>query len=114
LLNDAPLENEPGHSKISKEFMPYQKSIEFSNINFAVCDIINRNKRKIPYPFEIFYPFMKESFLKHYDKMMEFVESKKEDVSTQVVTIYSMNTSIDYGALKTKLMDTKMVVDSEQ
>ena len=34
LLNDSPLENEPGHTTNSRDFVPYQKSIEFSNINF--------------------------------------------------------------------------------
>jgi ubiquitin-protein ligase len=52
LLNDSPLENEPGHTKNSREFVPYQKSIEFSNINFAICDIITLSKNKIPYQFK--------------------------------------------------------------
>ena len=55
LLNESPLENEPGQSKNSRDFVPYQKSIEFSNINFAICDIINLSKHKIPYPFQVFY-----------------------------------------------------------
>jgi ubiquitin-protein ligase len=114
LLNNAPLENEPGHNKSSKEFMPYQKSIEFSNINFAVCDMINRCKQKIPYPFEIFYPFMRESFLKCYDKLVEFVESKQQENGTQVVNIYSMNTNIDYVSLKTKLLETRNIVENDK
>lgn len=42
LLNNSPLENEPGQTKTSKDFIPYQKSIEFSNINFAICELIKK------------------------------------------------------------------------
>jgi ubiquitin-protein ligase len=113
LLNEAPLENEPGHSKTSKDFISYQKSIEFSNINFSICDIINKGNKKIPYPFELFYPFMKETFLKNFDKLLEFVETKKDENSTQIVTIYSMNTNINYISLKAKLINTKYIVENE-
>lgn len=114
LLNESPLENEPGHSKTSKEFIPYQKSIEYSNINFAICDIINRSKQKIPSPFEIFYPFMKEMFFKNYDKILEFVESKKDEHSVQQVSIYSMTTHINYVSLKEKLINTKHIVELDK
>ena len=110
LLNDSPLENEPGQSKRSRDFIPYQKSIEYSNINFAVCDIINLSKKKIPYPFEIFYPFMKENFFKNYDKIIEFVESKNDETGLENVIIYGMTTVINYPNLKDKLIQTKKLV----
>lgn len=110
LLNDSPLENEPGQSKRSRDFIPYQKSIEYSNINFAVCDIINLSKKKIPYPFEIFYPFMKENFFKNYDKIIEFVETKKDEHGLENVIIYGMTTVINYPNLKDKLIQTKKLV----
>ena len=111
LLNESPLENEPGQTKQSKDYIPYQKSIEFRNISFAICDLINKSKLQIPQPFEIFYPFMKENFLKNYDKIMNFVELKKNDTSTQNVCIYSMTTYINYITLKEKLILTKNIVD---
>jgi len=113
LLNECPLENEPGHSKNSADFIPYQRSIEFSNIHFAICDIINRQKNKIPSPFEIFYPFLKENFYKNYDKIMEFVEKKNGEQSVVAVQIYSMRTSINYSELKYKLIETKLILDTE-
>jgi ubiquitin-protein ligase len=116
LLNDAPLENEPGQSKSSSDFIPYQKSIEFKNIDFAICDIINRSKRKIPSPFDMFYPFMKQCFLVNYDAILNFVKDKiKENIilSRQVVNIYNMSTNIDYGILEKKLISTKEIVESE-
>jgi ubiquitin-protein ligase len=114
LLNDAPLENEPGHNKNNKDFIPYQKSIEFSNINFAICDIINRSKQKIPSPFEIFYPFMKETFLKNYDRILKFIDSKEGEISLQKVVIYAMNIQIDYPFLKQKLIDTHFIIINEK
>lgn len=111
LLNDAPLENEPGQTKSCRDFIPYQKSIQYSNINFSICEIINLSKKKIPTPFEIFYPFMREIFLKNYDKIMAFVESKKDENGLQIVHIYKMNTFIDYLALKHKLISTKNIIE---
>jgi ubiquitin-protein ligase len=114
LLNDSPLENEPGHSKTSKDFIPYQKSIEFSNINFAICDIITLSKHKIPNPFQLFYSFMKEHFVKNYDKLLEFVEKNKENNDIYDVHIYMMSTKIDYINLKQKLIDTNIAVQTQK
>jgi ubiquitin-protein ligase len=114
LLNDAPLENEPGQSKTSSDFLSYQKSIEFSNINFSICDIIDISKNKIPAHFELFYPFMKENFIKNYDKILEFVEKRQNlESKTEIVSIYRMQTIINYASLKTKLIKTKKIVDSK-
>ena len=114
LLNEAPLENEPGQSNQSIDFIPYQKSITFSNINFAICDIINLSKNKIPIHFEIFYIFMKENFIKNFDKILEFVETQQiNEPKTERVRIYNMTTHIDYICLKQKLIDTKLIIDSE-
>ena len=114
LLNEAPLENEPGHGKSSKDFIPYQKSIEFSNINFAICDIINLSNKKIPSPFEIFYPYMIQNFEKNYDKIMAFIESNTSNISTQIVEVYNMNTLINYLALKDKLIQTKHILEQDK
>lgn len=110
LLNDSPLENEPGQTKASKSFVPYQKSIEFSNIQFAVYDLLHPSKKLIPEPFTTFYPIMTQLFLKNYDKLMEFVESKKEENGIQSVPIYGMRTKIDYIELKTKLIELRTML----
>lgn len=110
LLNDAPLENEPGQNKKSIDFIPYQKSIEYKNIDFSVCDMIL--KKKIPQPFEMFYPFMKELFIHNYDKLLQRIKDKNNEVSIQKVCIYNMHTNIDYSALENKLIQTKQFIDS--
>jgi len=113
LLNDAPLENEPRQSKESTDFVPYQKSIEFKNIDFSICDMIL--KQKIPEPFQIFYPFIIEQFINNYDKLFAFVQSHKfNEPSNQVVLRYNMNTHIDYSKLEQKLIHTKEFVDSQK
>ena len=110
LLNDSPLENEPGQTKTSRDFVPYQKSIEFSNIQFAVYDLLHPSKKLIPDPFNTFYPIMKQLFFKNYDKLMEFVESKKEENGIQTVSIYGMRTYINYIGLKTKLIELRNIL----
>jgi ubiquitin-protein ligase len=112
LLNDSPLENEPGHNKTSKDFIPYQKSIEFKNIDFSVCEMILKNR--IPNPFQIFFPFMKESFNNNYDKFLSIIKSKSMKVSTQYVSIYNMNINIDYISLEKKLIETKTFIDLQK
>lgn len=116
LLNDSPLENEPGQGKNSRDFIPYQKSIEFKNIDFAICDLVNRSKHKIPPPFEIFYPIMKQQFLINYDLVLKFIHNKivENDISSkQIVSIYNMHTDIDYKNLEKKLVSTKEIIEFE-
>jgi ubiquitin-conjugating enzyme E2 O len=112
LLNDSPLENEPGQRKTSKDFIPYQKSIEFKNIDFAICDMILQNK--IPEPFKIFYPFIKEQFICNYDKLLTYVQSKTTKESIEYVSLYNMTVRINYTDLENKLIETKLVIDSQK
>jgi ubiquitin-protein ligase len=111
LLNDSPLENEPGQGKQSIDFIPYQKSIEFKNIDFAICDMIL--KKSIPEPFENFYPFMKQNFINNYDKILDYIKTKSNEKSIQNVGIYRMTTRIDYQTLESKLVQTKQIIDSQ-
>ena len=112
LLNDSPLENEPGQTKVSKDFIPYQKSIEFSNINFAICDLINKTSNRIPKDFDIFYHYMIENFLKNYENILKFIDSKNEEISNQRVYIYNMNTNINYIELKKKIIETRNYIEN--
>lgn len=112
LLNEAPLENEPGESKKSKNFIPYQKSIEFKNIDYAICDTILKNR--IKEPFKIFHHFIIEHFINNYDKLLSFIKSKNNYKSCQEVTIYSMSTEINYSNLENKLIKTKEFIDSKK
>lgn len=112
LLNDSPLENEPGQYKQSRDFIPYQKSIEFKNIDFAICDMFLNNK--IPQQFQIFYPFMRENFINNYDKLLTYVKNKSNEITTQHVIIYNMTTNINYYNLENKLIQTKTFIDLQK
>jgi ubiquitin-conjugating enzyme E2 Z len=112
LLNDTPLLNEPGQTKHSRDFISYQKSIEFKNIDFAICDMIIHNKTKHNVC-QMFYTIMKEQFNNKYDKLLQYIKSQTNEVSIQKVGIYDMTTVIDYFTLETKLIKTKQIIDSE-
>ena len=112
LLNEYPLENEPGQSKHCRDFLPYQKSIEYKNIEFAICKLLS-DKNKIPKPFDIFYPFMVEHFNRNYDKLMEFVKSKPSEVNLLRVNLYGMSTNINYPFLEKKLIEIKELVSEK-
>lgn len=103
LLNNEPLLNEPGLTKTSRGFLEYQKSIEYMNIKFAICDMMDVTNSSIPEPFTIFYSFMKEHFIKNYDKILEFVNLNENLIEQLRVDIYSMNTHVNYPTLKQRL-----------
>jgi ubiquitin-protein ligase len=104
LLNENPIFNEPGMSHSSPDIQPYHNSIEYTNINFAICDMIDKSKKVIPEKFEIFYPNMKKNFFENYDNIIEFIDSKNKIVTTYYVQIFSMRTSINYIQLKKKII----------
>ena len=110
LLNDKPLLNEPGQLITGRDFIPYQKSIEFLNIDFALCDILGNMKRWVPEHFSHFYPFMNEHFLKNYDKLLAFVESNADTNELYHVSIFQMNTTANYLALKDKIVALKAAI----
>jgi ubiquitin-protein ligase len=103
LLNETPLLNEPGQHKTSKDYNPYNKSIEYTNIDFAICELIDPSKNKIPEQFLSFYPFMKERFYANYDKLVDFINSKTGLNEYYNVQIYQMETHVKYDMLKEKM-----------
>ena len=70
--------------------MPYNKIIEYTNIDFAVCNLLDKTKKLIPERFVSFYPFMKELFLKNYDKLVAIVDGKNGLDENYYVQIYQM------------------------
>ena len=53
---------------------------------------------------------MKENFIKNYDKLLEFVESKQNENDVQKVSIYMMTTNINYIELKKKLIKSTILI----
>jgi len=111
LLCKDPLLNEPGVNKDNIDMNNYNNIIEFSNINVAVCDIINKTEGIYMPFFENFYPFVKENFIKNYDNLIEFANKKNEEFYNQSIILktnfYSMNININYNKVITRLNECK-------
>ena len=107
LLTNAPLLNEPSCTVRNIDYEPYNKSIRFLNLSFAVCHYM-QSIDNVPLMFQIFYPHMKSIFVKNWDKHIALVDEYIHPFPRNVVVgIYNMNTCIDYMFLKKRLMDLK-------
>lgn len=112
LLCKDPLLNEPGVAKTHQDFNKYTQIVEHSNIKIAVCDIVNKKEGIYNDKFDIFYTYVKENFLKNYDKLLEFVDKQ---ISSEIfkekpvfhTNYYTMNVIIDYELLRNKLVECK-------
>lgn len=115
ILNESPLENEPGFDKYSIDYIPYQKSIEYMNIKFSICEIITMiNKKDLCLTkFEQFYPIMKENFVKNYDKLMAFIQSNNKETHRYIVYVYNMITDVNYETLENMLIETNKLIMEE-
>jgi hypothetical protein len=111
LLNENPFLNEPGQTPSSRDCIAFNKSIEYSNIQFAVCKILNNCKGHL-HPgynldnFNIFYPDLINLFEKNYDKLLDIVTKKSNSIEKSeelIVQIYGMKTYTDYAKLLTIL-----------
>ena len=111
LLNDMPFLNEPGQHPGSRDCVSYNKSIEYCNINFAVCEMVNPLKNAVPEQFRGFCPYLKEHFYKNYDQILDFVVKKNKVIEVLCVPIYSMQTNVNYVKLKDNLIETKRILD---
>jgi len=115
LLCKDPLLNEPGVNKSNPDMKSYDEIIQYSNIDIAVCDIIEKKSGVfIPF-FENFYPFVKENFLKNYDKLLEFAEKKNAEFNETPndfrTGFYSMKIKVDYNKVIERLKESKALVE---
>ena len=114
LLCKTPLLNEPGVPSTHKDMANYTTIIEYSNLSIAVCDIIMKQKDVYIHFFENFRPFIKENFLKNYEKILSFCEKKKLVFTNKPVisttSFYNMRIKIDYEKVIEKLIETKLLL----
>jgi hypothetical protein len=97
----------------NKDIDNYNTIIEYSNINIAICDMINKTESIYNPKFEMFYFIMKEQFHKNYDKIYEIIRQRKSErnslepmyVST---AMYAMNVCVNYSTLHHKFVSIKM------
>lgn len=117
LLCNQPLLNEPGFDIKNPDVIPYEEIITYSNINIAVCDIIQKKPGVFMPFFENFYPFVKENFIKNFDKLIEISEKKNIEykLSNSIVRtrIYNMNIDINYKTVIEKLKISKQFLENK-
>jgi ubiquitin-protein ligase len=115
LLCSNPLLNEPGVTIENNDMINYTNIIEFSNINIAICDIVNKKTGVYQPFFENFYPFVKEHFNNNYNKLIDFANIQLAEKFTHPTHLstefYEMNVTIDYNYIVNKLKKTKETID---
>jgi ubiquitin-protein ligase len=96
ILNDTPLLNEPKITVEHKDYIPYNKLIEYKNVEISILKYLEKNN--LPYEFHCFYPVMVENYLKYYDYFIKkFKERPREFVN---ISLYSVNMlSLNYKNL---------------
>jgi ubiquitin-protein ligase len=115
LLCKDPLLNEPGVSNTHEDMKSYDEIIQIANLDIAICSILQKKEGIFLPFFENFFPYMKENFLKNYDKLMEFAEKKSVEFngeSKQFSTrYYSMRITANYKKVINRLKETKQIVE---
>ena len=115
LLCSDPLLNEPGVGKAHNDMSSYNEIINFANIDVAVCDIVEKKNSVFMPFFENFYPFVKENFIKNYDKLVEIANKKNEEFKNTCVNFktgyYAMNVNVDYSKVINRIQACKEIVE---
>lgn len=117
LLCNNPLLNEPGVTITHNDLDNYNKIIEYSNLNIAVCDIVLKKEGVYLDFFENFYPFIKQKFIENYDKLIEFASKQKDKYNNEIFNLttsyYQLNVRINYEHVLLKLNKCKKFIENE-
>lgn len=115
LLCKDPLLNEPGVDSKNPDMSSYDEIIQIANLDIAICSILQKKEGIFLPFFENFFPYVKENFLKNYDKLMEFAEKKSVEFggeSKQFSTrYYSMRITANYKKVINRLKETKQIAE---
>jgi ubiquitin-protein ligase len=106
VLCKNPLLNEPHITSSHRDFLNYSLSLEYTNIDVAICDILMQKNREEF--FKLFDDVMEEHFRKNVEKLLQFCHSKSQSVTLIGVGIYYMSTKINYAKLIEKLNQLKI------
>lgn len=103
-----PLLNEPGVQLSHTDLYKYNSIIEYSNINIAICDIINKAVYK-DY-FDGFYHIIKEIFEKNYQTILDFITEKNNtyEPTITITNVYQLYVNLDYNTLLKKYKKCKL------
>ena len=111
LLNDNPLQNEPGfETEVGEKAINYLNLIKYYNISIASLDMITN----IPKGFEEFQEIINAKFKENLDFYNKFIEDNVEnDNKLFKSSIYSMSEVYDLTSLKTKIETIKTMLNIE-
>lgn len=103
LLDNKPLLNEPGIKESHRSFIPYNKIIEYKNLEVAISAYLENPERvgQCSSFIEIYKNYIRD----HKDNILEYVKSlekKNKSVTTQKASIYGMKSQLDYSILLNK------------
>jgi len=106
LLNNEPLLNEPGVSKNHVDFFPYNKIIEYKNVEIAILKMMEKKSPYYSSLFDNYDEIVKEHFLKNAGKIMSDLEKKKTRTTEHAYTnYYKMHVVLDYQKLYKEFVD---------
>ena len=102
LLCNNPLLNEPGVTPGHTDLEKYTKIIEYKNVEIAIMKMVIKHEGVYPTRFDIFYPYVKEQFLKNRKDIITYLEKKKAEISEPLhltTGFYNLNVVVDYTKL---------------
>ena len=113
IFNEEPLLNEPGYTRESVAFVPYQQSIQFMNIRLGMIDILDDDFLKSEC--DVLVDQAMKDFVENHESKMGVLEKAKSSWREYKGTewdkpfrlearVYSMNTKIDYTRLEKDLV----------
>jgi ubiquitin-conjugating enzyme E2 Z len=115
LLCKDPLLNEPGVSNTHEDMKSYDEIIQIANLDIAICGILQKKDGIFLPFFENFFPFVKENFLKNFDKLMKFAEKKNSEFKGESkhfsTRYYNMRINVNYSAIIEQLKETKQIAE---
>lgn len=107
VLCSNPLMNEPHVTQSHRDFKNYNLSIEYKNIEIAVCEIIMKNPTIYYDFFERFEENITQHFKKNVDKLIDFCRERETIEQIVCVGLYHMSTRINYKNVLSKLLQCK-------
>ena len=119
LLCSEPLLNEPGINKTHIDFKTYTKIIEYKNIDVAVLKMVDENTKYYPEKFNIFYPIVKEQFLKNRGDLEKIVREKVAEYSDNEIVVmttglYGMRVVVHYQNLLKQFLEICEKIDKKE
>jgi len=116
ILCEDPLLNEPGVTKGHVDCNNYNTSIQFANIDIAICDIVDKKQSVFMPFFDNFYPFIKENFIKNYDKIVQTIEETNTKLNNNPTVyktrFYNMTVNVDYNLVLEKIKASRANIET--